>query len=44
MMICEVKLAKKRLDQNVLEGKAKKLLADYPNYTIQWKLLSLEDV
>ena len=44
LMICEVKLAKKRLDQNVLEAKAKKLLADYPNYTIQWKLLSLEDV
>ena len=44
LMICEVKLAKKRLDQSVLEAKAKKLLADYPNYTIQWKLLSLEDV
>ena len=44
LMICEVKLAKKRLDQNVLEAKAKKLLADYSNYTIQWKLLSLEDV
>ncbi|MBV5278825.1 MAG: AAA family ATPase [Campylobacteraceae bacterium] len=44
MMICEVKLAKKRLDQAVLETKAKKLLADYPNYAIEWKLLSLEDV
>ena len=44
LMICEVKLAKKRLEQSVLEAKAKKLLADYPNYTIQWKLLSLEDV
>ena len=44
MMICEVKLAKKRLDQAILEKKAKKLLADYPNYTIEWKLLSLEDV
>ena len=44
IIICEVKLAKKRLDQSVLEAKAKKLLADYPNYTIQWKLLSLEDV
>lgn len=44
VMICEVKLAKKRLEQSVLEAKAKKLLADYPNYTIQWKLLSLEDV
>ena len=44
LMICEVKLAKKRLEQSVLETKAKKLLADYPNYTIQWKLLSLEDV
>jgi len=44
VMICEVKLAKKRLDQSVLEAKAKKLLADYPNYAIEWKLLSLEDV
>jgi len=44
VMICEVKLAKKRLDQSVLEVKAKKLLADYPNYAIEWKLLSLEDV
>ena len=44
MMICEVKLAKKRLDQSVLEAKAKKLLADYPHYIVQWKLLSLEDV
>jgi len=44
LMICEVKLAKKRLDQSILEAKAKKLLVDYPNYTIQWKLLSLEDV
>jgi len=44
LMICEVKLAKKRLDQSVLEAKAKKLLADYPNYAIEWKLLSLEDV
>ena len=44
MMICEVKLGKKRLDQSVLEAKAKKLLADYPHYIVQWKLLSLEDV
>lgn len=44
MMICEVKLAKKRLELSVLEAKAKKLLTDYPDYTIQWKLLSLEDV
>lgn len=44
LMICEVKLARKRLDQNVLEAKAKKLLANYSNYVIQWKLLSLEDV
>jgi AAA+ ATPase superfamily predicted ATPase len=44
LMICEVKLAKKRLDQSALEAKAKKLLADYPHYDIQWKLLSLEDV
>jgi len=44
MIICEVKLAKKRLDQVILETKAKKLLADYPNYAIEWKLLSLEDV
>ena len=44
MIICEVKLAKKRLDSTILETKAKKLLADYPNYAIQWKLLSLDDV
>lgn len=44
LMICEVKLAKKRLDQSVLEAKAKKLLTDYSHYTIQWKLLSLEDI
>jgi len=44
MMVCEVKLSSKRLDQTVLEAKAKKLLADYPNYSIQWKLLSLEDI
>ena len=44
LTICEVKLAKKRLDQKVLEAKAKKLLADYQNYAIQWKLLSLENV
>jgi len=44
MMICEVKLTKRRLERAILEAKAKKLLADYPGYAIKWKLLSLEDI
>jgi len=44
LLLCEVKLAKKRLNQSALEVKAKKLLVDYPRYAIEWKLLSLEDV
>jgi AAA+ ATPase superfamily predicted ATPase len=42
--VCEVKLQKKRLNQNELVIKSQKLLKDYKGYDIEYRLLSLEDI
>ncbi len=44
ILICEVKLSKKRLDYNALVLKSKKLIEKYKNYTVEYKLLSIEDL
>ncbi len=44
ILICEVKLAKKRLDYNILVQKSVNLLKKYEGYEVEYKLLSLEDV
>ena len=44
LLICEVKLSKKRLDYNALVLKSKKLIEKYKNYKVEYKLLSIEDL
>jgi len=44
LLICEVKLSKKRLNLNKLILKSQKLIQKYKNYKIEYKLLSLEDL
>ena len=44
ILICEVKLSKKRLDYNALVQKSVNLLKKYEGYEVEYKLLSLEDV
>ena len=44
LLICEVKLSKKRLDYNALVLKSKKLIQMYKNYKVEYKLLSIEDL
>ena len=44
MLICEVKLQKKRLNYNELVLKSQKLIQTYKNYNIEYKLLSIEDI
>jgi len=44
LLICEVKLTKKRLNYNELVLKSKKLIQDFKNYEIEYKLLSIEDI
>jgi AAA+ ATPase superfamily predicted ATPase len=41
---CEVKLNKRKLDETKLILKSKKLVEKYSNYTIYYKLLSLDDL
>ena len=44
LLVCEVKLSKKRLDYNALVLKSKKLIEKYKNYKVEYKLLSIEDL
>lgn len=44
LLICEVKLSKKRLDYNALVLKSKKLIEKYKNYKVAYKLLSIENL
>jgi len=44
LLICEVKLSRKRLDYNALVLKSKKLIEKYKHYKINYKLLSIEDL
>ena len=44
MVIAEVKLNKKRVGLGALKEKAKKLVAGYPKYQVEYQGLSLEDV
>ena len=44
LLICEVKLNKKRLNYNELVLKSQKLIQHYKNYKVEYKLLSLEDI
>ena len=44
MLICEVKLSKKRLNKEELIRKSTKLVQKYRDYKIEYKLWSLEDI
>jgi len=44
LLLCEVKLNEKRLNQNELVLKSQKLILEYKNYEIEYKLLSLKDI
>ena len=44
ILICEVKLNKKRLNYNELVLKSEKLIKDYKEYKIEYKLLSLDNI
>lgn len=44
ILLCEVKLSKKRLNYEELVKKSVKLLAKYKNYDVEYRLLSLDDI
>ena len=44
MLICEVKLSKKRLNMNELVAKSEKLLQKYADFKVEYRLLSVEDI
>ena len=44
ILICEVKLSPKRLNHNELVLKSQKLIQDYKNYQVTYKLLSLNNL
>ncbi len=44
ILICEVKRSPKRLNLNELKLKSEKLLQQYEDYKIEYRLLSLEDI
>ena len=44
ILLCEVKLAKKRLNYEELVKKSVKLLEKYKTYDVEYRLLSLEDI
>ena len=44
VVICEVKLSAKRLDRDLLVAKSQKLLQKFPNYSVEYRLLSVEDI
>ncbi|MGM0518888.1 MAG: ATP-binding protein [Campylobacterota bacterium] len=44
LLICEVKLNEKKLNYNQLVVKSQKLLQQYKNYAVEYKLLSIKDI
>ena len=44
LLFCEVKRNPKKIDLSVLETKAVGLVKKYPNYNIEYKGLSLDDM
>ena len=44
LLICEVKLNEKRLNYNELVLKSQKLIQEYKEYEVEYKLLSLKDI
>ncbi len=44
IVLCEVKLSAKKLNKNNLILKSKKLVQKYSDYTIEYKLLSIDDI
>jgi AAA+ ATPase superfamily predicted ATPase len=44
LLCCEVKLSKRRLNQNDLVLKSQKLLEKYKGYEVQYRLLSVDDI
>ncbi|HHD72848.1 MAG TPA: hypothetical protein ENK77_01630 [Epsilonproteobacteria bacterium] len=44
ILICEVKLSARRLNRDVLTQKSIKLLKKYEGYSVEYGLLSLEDI
>ncbi len=44
LLICEVKLSAKRLDRDALVLKSQKLLQKFPDYEVEYRLLSIEDI
>ena len=44
LLICEVKLSPKRLDYNTLVLKSEKLLQKFPDYSVEYRLLSVDDI
>jgi AAA+ ATPase superfamily predicted ATPase len=44
LLFCEVKRNKKRINLTVLENKAADIIKKYPQFTIEYKGLSLEDM
>ncbi len=44
LVICEVKLSAKRLDRDALVVKSQKLLQKFPNYSVEYRLLSIGDI
>ncbi len=44
LVICEVKLSAKRLDRDLLVKKSQKLLQKFPDYSIDYRLLSVGDI
>jgi len=44
ILLCEVKLSKKRLNYEELVKKSVKLIAKYKTYDVEYRLLSIEDI
>lgn len=44
LVICEVKLSAKRLDSDALVVKSQKLLQKFPDYSVEYRLLSIGDI
>lgn len=44
MLIAEIKLKSSNINLEILKNKAAKLLLSYPDYQVEWKALSLENI
>ena len=44
LVVCEVKLSSKRLNKEALIEKSQKLLQKFPKYSVEYRLLSVEDI